>query len=95
MNELKEKLAGLDGNQEFAKALETAKNVEDLVRIFAEYGVETTEKELRELGASDKEGELSAEDLEDVAGGAVNWRRILRSVRDILIQSAQPIGWNW
>lgn len=82
-SELVAKLAELSENEEFSKKFEKAETPEAALAILAEYGVETTEEELRELVAKKNEGELTADELEDVAGG-VNWVKLAKGVLQVL-----------
>ena len=65
----------LSRNEEFKSKLENAQSVSELVEILREYGIETTEEELEAAYAA-QEGELSEENLEDVAGGCIWFPRL-------------------
>ena len=72
-NELMEKLGALQNQEGFEQELAQVVTPEDMQKLFAKHGVELTLDEVREVvnqaGAQNKD-ELTAEDLEDVAGGA-------------------------
>ena len=55
-------------NEEIAKKFEDANSMDDVLATLKEYGVETTEEELMNVISEDI-GELSDDQLEDVAGG--------------------------
>ena len=52
-----------------------AKSLEELLKLAAEYGYEISKEEAEEIYAElNQEGELSGEELENVAGGAyIEW----------------------
>ncbi len=56
------------------------KTVEELQTVFARYGIVVDEDELDKLMAGTliaPEGEVSEEELADVAGGALTWKKVL------------------
>ena len=55
-------------NEEINRKVEEVENAEDVARILEEYGVEFTAEDLISLVPADS-GELTDENLEDVAGG--------------------------
>lgn len=56
-------------NEEIAKKFETAESMDDVIATLKDYGVEATEEEL--MGAIAEEGgELTEDQLENVAGGS-------------------------
>lgn len=69
-----EKWKALEQNAELKAALETADSPEKAYEILMRYGADVTLEEVREM--IQKEGELSENDLDDVAGGAA-WRRVV------------------
>lgn len=66
--ENQEKLQALESNGEFQKSLENAETPDDVQRIMAQYGVEMSVEEIRQM-IQEPEGELQETDLEDVSGG--------------------------
>ena len=68
MNEKQAKIAELIENEEFNKKAEGATSTEELVALFAEYGVEVTEEEISSFAAR-AGAELDESNLEDVSGG--------------------------
>lgn len=58
-------------NNEIAEKIEEANNMEDILAALKKYGIETTEEELMNA-ISEENGELSDDQLEDVAGGLIN-----------------------
>ena len=72
-NELMEKLGGLQNQESFEQELAQVATPEDMQKLFAKHGVELTLDEVREVvnqASAQNKDELSAEDLDDVAGGA-------------------------
>ncbi len=91
-------------NEAFLKSFYTLKNIEDVQELFSKNGVEISLEDLRSLGKAltdnqriigDYEGELTEEELEDVAGGAwykdvFAWKRQLILPSDTVNASACP-----
>lgn len=82
MNELDMKLNVLFQNEEFKAECENIHSVEELQKLFATHDVEMSIDQVTELciaigkrAAQEENGELSEEDLDDVAGGfgVVTW----------------------
>ena len=73
-----EKLNVLVQDVAFAEALSEMENAESVQKALAEKGVDLTLEQIAQWGEairkSHTEGELSEDDLEDVAGGAIIWR---------------------
>lgn len=67
------KLAGVMNNAEAKARLEKTANFDEAVAILKEYGVEITAEELKSCAMGETDGELSAESLDQVAGGAKWW----------------------
>ena len=79
------KIADVMNNEEARERLEKTANFDDAVAIFNEYGVEITVDELKKFAAiGDSDGELSAESLDQVAGGAGWWKRMWSHIWDAL-----------
>ena len=66
----------LFNDQAMKQELEAADSPERVKEILAKYHVEVTDEELRELICVD-EAELSAEDLDEVAGGAKKQKKVV------------------
>ena len=82
MNKQKaKKIAEIFANPEAEEKLSNAGSIENMVIIFAEYGVELTTDDLNQMLGTDNDGELSEELLEDVAGGKVNWKRVWGKIK--------------
>ena len=90
-NEVNAKLEALMQDEIFMEALSTKKNVDEVVALLAENGVEMTADEVRECmdggrklledrGIMNAEGELTEKGLEMVAGGFKLGRFILGAV---------------
>lgn len=72
MNEITLKnLAEIMKNEAANEKLENANNLDEVVAILGEYGVEVTVAELQEVISKSSDDELSVESLDMVAGG--NW----------------------
>ena len=85
-NETIRKIGELNNNAQFVEELKQAKTASEAVKVFANYGAEVTESELNDLITRNKayeSGELSAEELEEVAGG-INWWKIAKGLLSIL-----------
>ena len=64
------KLEALQGSEAFEKEMAAAETLEQLQEILKNHGVELSAKELEEMAAkAAAAGELSADDLDAVAGG--------------------------
>ena len=70
------KLAVIMNNAEAKARLEKTANFDEAVAILKEYGVEITAEELKSCAIGETDGELSAESLDQVAGGAKWWNRV-------------------
>lgn len=73
---MEEKVKVLVQDEAFVKALINCDNPEDVQKLFADHGVELTLEEVTQMGKAlekmdPQSGELSEDDLEDVAGGAL------------------------
>ena len=87
----------------FEQELALANSPEDLQKLFAKYDIEMTMEEVHDLLASASKmnnDELSAEDLDDVAGGVAAWvlvagKWVLKTVASWLIGKAlnKITGW--
>ena len=72
--DIMKKLEGLQNVEELEQELATATSVEELQAVLSAHGVELTVAEIEELtvpAGKLANGELSADELEGVAGGAV------------------------
>lgn len=77
-------LEKLENNAEFMEAMETVVNMEQLQQLLQAHGVELSPEELRNLMAEEMQGELSEEDLDNVAGGGLfSWlkKKFFKSVK--------------
>ena len=83
-------------NNEFVEKLTATSTTEEVIKVFADYGVTVTEAELEEglaQAKSSKNGELSAADLENVSGGVVSECIALGY---LLIKVGDKMGsWDW
>ncbi len=62
----------LMNDESFNAKLSEAQDLKEVVSLLAEYGIETTEEQLK--AALPKEGELEETELENVAGGSfIGW----------------------
>jgi len=70
---IEEKMNALMGNEEFERAFEQVKNADDVVALYARYGVEVPVEIAQELFESvpTTDSELLESDLENVAGGGI------------------------
>ena len=79
-------------DQELEEKIENAQNLEDVVAILREKGVEITEAQLKAVLAAE-EGELDEATLEAVAGGKVNWKGVLKFICDTIRNGLpRPVG---
>lgn len=70
MEEIMEKLNPLWEDEQFVAALAGAETDEEVLKLLGEHGIELNEEEAAEIkAAANRQGELSEDDLEDVAGG--------------------------
>ena len=67
-------------SEELKEKLGKAENLEEVVKILTEEGLEVTKEELEAALAQGENGELSEEALSAVSGG-INWRRIVTIIR--------------
>lgn len=70
---MEEKLKALAENEEFTEKLKQTESMEEAIKLFAEYGVEVTEEDLKNLMAAVPEGELDEAALENVSGGFIGF----------------------
>ena len=61
-------------SEEFTKKLESAQNLDEVLVMVKEQGVEITKEEVEAALKKLDEGELDENSLEDVAGGAAAWK---------------------
>lgn len=102
---INEKVRELADNKEFMDRIHETKSIEEYQQLLAEYGVETTVEELKsgieQMSAKLSEnGELTADDLDMVAGGlSVKGRTYVYMAGQIgctLVMMAcatNPVGW--
>ena len=57
--------------EEFEEAIEKANTVEEVIDLYKSQGIDVTEDELKKIVGSDEGEELTEEDLDNVAGGAL------------------------
>lgn len=77
--------AELMENKEFTDKLDKIDSTDAILALFAEYGVNITEDELKEsyeYYKAQKNGELDADDLDNVSGGAA-WSKIWSGIKAI------------
>ena len=82
----------LMNNEEFKAKLSAAENTAEMAEVFASYGVEVSEEELKEAMASvtaGEGGELSEDALDMVAGGGIlDWlKRLIEAIFNWQIES--------
>ena len=83
MNNKLEQIVQLFADNENAEAqLKQAKTVEDAVAILAQYGIDLTVDEFKEIGREVTNDELSEDMLEFVSGGKGFWSKAWRGVKD-------------
>ena len=70
-NEKLNKLKELNDNQEFIEKMADVTSDAELQALFAAYGVEFTEQEVHDMVAKAKDGEINADELDQVSGGVV------------------------
>ena len=86
--QLQAKIAALKDSDAFLREVDEASTPEEMIRVFADHGIEVSENELGDIAAQirpDSGEELSEDDLENVSGGSLimiimvikNWIRIL------------------
>jgi predicted ribosomally synthesized peptide with nif11-like leader len=80
---LKEFLEKCESDEELQKKVEGAANDEALLRIINEAGYEVTAGELSNLAVKSEEGELSDDELENVAGGC----NILNVLKNMILKT--------
>lgn len=68
-------------NEEFTKKLESAQNLDEVLAMVKEQGVEITKEEVEAARKKLDEGELDENSLEDVAGGIAGWIMIGGGIR--------------
>lgn len=68
-------------NEEFTKKLESAQNLDEVLAMVKEQGVEITKEEVEAALKKLDEGELDENSLEDVAGGIAGWIMIGGGIR--------------
>ena len=68
-------------SEEFTKKLESAQNLDEVLVMVKEHGVEITKEEVEAALKKLDEGELDENSLEDVAGGIAGWIMIGGEVR--------------
>ena len=75
-----EKLDALLDNEDFAEAARNAKSAEELAMLFKDYEFEASEEMVQamfdKMESLRSGAELTVEDLELVAGGKINWKRV-------------------
>ena len=76
----------LNENVELKQKLENCDRIDDLVNVFAEYGISVTVSELEEAISRIKnvKDELDENELEKVSGGRISWRGFKDFVKDLL-----------
>ena len=82
-----QKMGEILSNAEIDAKLDGAQDLEQIVGILREQGLEITEDELAELVAENAGGELNEETLEAVAGGyikPVRWKKLKEKLQEIL-----------
>lgn len=82
-------------NEEFSEKMSTTETTEEVIKVFADYGVAVTEEELDAAVAYAKEngGELSEDELNNVAGGVV---AECVALGGLLITLGEKLGvWDW
>lgn len=82
-------------SEEFIKKLTDTESMEQAIALYAEYGISITPEELagaiHHMTDGEEKNELSAEDLDNVAGGARWWHFFPRPVG-----LWPPLGWpSW
>lgn len=70
-------------NEEFTKKLESAQNLDEVLAMVKEQGVEITKEEVEAALKKLDEGELDENSLEDVAGGIAGWIMIGGGIRTL------------
>ncbi len=60
-------------NEDFIHAMENARDCAEATEVFRQYGFEVSEEELQKVKELCKDGELSEDALENVAGGRLAW----------------------
>ncbi|MBO6159515.1 MAG: hypothetical protein J6P72_09715 [Firmicutes bacterium] len=69
-DELREQLEALFADENAVNAFQNCSDVDEAIRFFSEKGIRMTEADLEEIAAmATSDGELSEDNLEDVAGG--------------------------
>ncbi len=61
-------------DDEFVKDLEAAERDSDVLELFNRHGIEITEADIKAIRIENSNGELSEENLEEVAGGMLGIR---------------------
>ena len=56
----------------FQKKIENAKDIDEVIALFREKGIDVTEEQLLKVAETVKDGELSESEMENVAGGFVD-----------------------
>ena len=70
--------------KELLEKLQAAKSAEELVEMAKAEGAEIAPNEAEELFAKLNDGELSDEDIENIAGGECHWFRPIKPVTRLL-----------
>ena len=70
-------------SEELKEKLGKAENLDEVVKILTEEGLEVTKEELEAALAQGENGELSEEALSAVSGGRINWRAVVKVFRYI------------
>lgn len=69
---MEERISALFGNEEFVAKFNALTSPEDIKALFGSYGVDLSDEELKSMideAVGQNEGELSADDLDNVNGG--------------------------
>lgn len=87
-------------NDEANTRLEAAGNIESMIAIMSEYGLDLSKEDIEGLMKTGDSDELDEESLEDVAGGAWSWKntwnKIKKEVRDCIngfVDGFNSRGW--
>lgn len=92
---MEEKINALIGNKEFEEKIALTETTEEIIGVFADYGVVVTEEDLESALVQAKSGsdELNEEDLGNVSGGIVAGCVALGG---LLIKLGDKLGtWKW